>query len=430
MATNRTGLEKIKNSTSDITPGAKPTRSAKLRTFSSLANPTFRLYFLGMFIQAAASNTSMMVRSLLVYRLTGSAAILGVVALVSTVPHIITSLYGGAIADRIPKKYIILFGLGIFGVMSLGVALSLTFGFLTAKTWWILAIDSIGFYSLIGLQIPARHAIIREVVGREQLMNAISLNSMGANTWMLIAPAAAGFLIDSFGFTAVYYVMAGIYGLSALFIAIMPRTSGPSHSHQSAWKATIDGLRYIRSEPNIMAILVFSMAFIVFAQPFQQIMPLFTDGIFKVGAKGLGVLRSVTGVGAIATGLILASLPNKKRGIMMVLGTLLTGLALVGFSFTKAWPLAIGTVFVLGIGQMARQALSNTLTQSFTTDEYRGRVMGVYDMQISFHLVGVWALGMMSEAFGAPWALGSFSIALVITCVATLFFSQRLRKME
>jgi MFS family permease len=169
-----------------------------VRTFSSLSHPVFRRYFIAMLFHTAAFNMHQITNPLLVYRITGSAALLGVVSLAGSIPHIFFALLGGSIADRMHKKHILFATLAAFAAVALNLSILLTFGILNPSTWWILLINAVLQSSLMGLMIPTRHAIIREIVSGEQLMNAVALNSMGANVFLLLAPAAAGFIIDGF----------------------------------------------------------------------------------------------------------------------------------------------------------------------------------------------------------------------------------------
>ena len=150
-----------------------------VRTFSSLSNPVFRRYFIAMLFHTAAFNMHQITSPLLVYRITGSAVLLGIVSMACSIPHIFFALLGGSIADRMHKKHILFVTLAAFAAVALNLAILLTFGVLNPSTWWILLINAVLQSSLMGLMIPTRHAIIREIVSGEQLMNAVALNSMG-----------------------------------------------------------------------------------------------------------------------------------------------------------------------------------------------------------------------------------------------------------
>ncbi|MFC2006188.1 MFS transporter, partial [Chloroflexota bacterium] len=285
-----TGLEIDRGSRSRIS-------LVNMRTFSSLKNPVFRLYYGAMLGQMASMNMQMLARSLLIYRLTGSAAILGGLSLAHALPMLCLSLFGGAIADRVQKKYVLLIGQASSAVISLGIALALTLGYLSAErtgSWWILVVASALQGTIMGLMMPSRQAIIREIVSGEQLMNAVSLNTLGMNTLRLLTPALTGFLIDAFDFKAVYFAMTGVYLVSVTFISFLPLTGKVAARGSSALADIKEGLQYIRHETTILFILGFTLFAVVLSMPYMFLMPIFTDDILKVGATGMGVLLSVS----------------------------------------------------------------------------------------------------------------------------------------
>ncbi|MFC1932330.1 MFS transporter [Chloroflexota bacterium] len=404
-----------------------------LKTFTSLKNPVYRLYYGGIMGQRAAMNMQMIARSLLIYRLTGSAAILGMMALAHALPMLFLSLFGGVIADRVQKKYVLLIGLGSSAVLSLGVALALTWGYLSAErggSWWILIVASVLQGTIMGLMIPSRQAIIPEIVSEEQLMNAISLDMLGQNTLRLMAPALTGFLVDAFDFDAVYYVMAGMYLIGTVFIVFMPLTSTMTLRGGGALADIKEGFNYVRRETTILLLLIFTLFVVVLSMPYMMLMPIFADDILKVGATGMGVLISVSGAGAVIGSLILASLPDKKRGVILLVSSLILGLALAGFSFSSSWPLSLVLMVFVGLGQTGRMTLGNTMIQYYVDDEYRGRVMSFYMMEFGLMSLGVFAAGLLAETIGVQWSVGGFAIVLAFLCILTLIFVPRLRKLD
>ncbi len=383
--------------------------------------------------QRGAMNMQMMARSLLIYRVTGSAAILGAMSLANALPQMFFALFGGVIADRVQKKYVLLVGQASSAVVALAIALTLTAGYLSverAGSWWILVVASVLQGTIQGLMIPSRQAIIHEIVSGEQLMNAVALNTMGMNMLRLLAPAAAGFLIDAFDFAAVYYAMAGMYLIAVVFISLMPLTSTITVRGGSTLSEIQKGLQYIRREPTILFVLTFALLTVVLSMPYMRLLPVFSEDILKVGAKGLGVLLSVSGVGAIAGSLILASLPNKKRGLMLILSGLIMGIALIGFSFSNSWYLSLGLIAFIGFGQAGRMTLGNTLLQYYVEDEYRGRVMAIYMMEFGMASFSAFAAGLLAESIGIQWSVGGLSIILVIIACLTLIFIPRIRRLD
>ena len=405
----------------------------KLRTFASFKNPTYRIYYGGMIGQMAAMNMQNLARSLLIYRLTSSPAILGIMSFAGAIPMLIFSLYGGVIADRLQKKYVLLIGQIISAIVSIIVAIALHTGYMSAEnseSWWILIVTSLLQGATMGLMQPSRQAIISEIVSEEELMNAISLNTMGMNTLQIIAPAITGFLIDAIGFAAVYYAMTGTYLVAVVFFALLPKTSAVASVRTKAIDNIKDGLKYVRNDKPIFLVLMFSLIVVVLSMPYGMLMPIFAEDILKVGASGMGILLSVAGIGSICGSIVLASLPNKKRGVMMLASGILLGIALSVFSFSKSWPLSLAFIVLVGLGQTGRMTLSNTLIQYYVNNRYLGRVMSIYMMQFGLTSFGTFIAGMLAEAVGTPWALGSFSMVLLVASIGAMFFLPTLRKLE
>ncbi|MFC2016117.1 MFS transporter [Chloroflexota bacterium] len=416
-----------------ITRGGRGRISLGKQTFRSLKNPVFRLYYGGMLGQRASMNMQMIARSLLIYRLTGSAAILGGMALAQALPMLFLSLFGGVIADRVQKKYVLLAGMVSSAVVSLGVALTLTLGYLSVErtgSWWILIAAGLLQGIIMGLMIPSRQAILPEIVSEEQLMNAVALDTLGMNTLRLLAPALSGFLIFAFDFGAVYYTMTGMYLMGTVVIAFMPLTGTMSLRGGGALADIKQGFQYIRRETHILLILAFTLFAVVLSMPYIMLMPIFVDDILKVGAVGMGVLISVSGIGAITGSLVLASLPNKKRGLMLLISSLILGLALAGFSFSSSWYLSLALIIFVGLGQAGRMTLGNTLLQYYTEEEYRGRVMSIYMMEFGLTSFSTFAAGLLTEAMGVQWAVGGFAMVLVLLSILTLVFFPKIRELD
>lgn len=404
-----------------------------LRTFSSLTSPVFRLYYGAMLGQMAAQNMQMMARSLLIYRLTGSAALLGVMSLANALPMLFLSLYGGVIADRVQKKYVILVGELGSAVVALSIALTLTLGYLSderAGSWWILIVASLAQGAIFGFMMPSRQAMIPEMVGEDRVMNAVALNAFGMNMLRLAAPAAAGFLVDMLGFEAVFYTMTGLYLMAAAFIALMPLTGKATLSGRGALADMAEGFRYVRRETVIFLILVVTLLTVLLSMPYMTLLPIFTEDILNVGATGLGVLISVSGIGAMVGSITLASLPDKRRGLLLLVCALILGLALVGFSFSTSWHLSLIMIGFVGLGQAGRMALGSSLLMYYVEGAYLGRVMSFYMMEFGLTSFSVFLAALMAEAVGVQWSVGGLAIVLVFLCVGMLVLVPRFRRLD
>ena len=412
-----------------------------VRTLSSFKNPVYRLYYGAMMGQMAAMNMQMFARSWLMYRLTGSPLIMGAMSFAHAIPMLSLSLFGGVIADRVQKKYVMLFGQVGSTMVTLGVALTLTLGFIgpertltilgiTMPSWSILVVASVFQGTIMALMMPSRQAILPEIVGEEQLMNAVSLNTLGMNTFRIFAPAATGLLINVLDYEGVYYVMTGLYVIAVAFVFFIPPTSTMTVRGGGAFQGIKEGFQYLRHETILIIILIFTLFVVVLSMPYQFLLPVLCDRVLNVGEEQAGVLVSVSGIGAITASLILASLPNKKRGLMLLVSSVALGVALVFFSFSTSWYLSMGLIVVIGITQTARMTLGNTLIQYYVDDEYRGRVMSIYMMEFGLTSFGTFAAGVMAEGIGVQWAVGSFAAVLVVMAILALAFLPRIRKLD
>ena len=410
-----------------------------LRTFTSLKNPVFRLYFGAMLGQMAAMNMQLIARSLLVFALTGSGTALGIMALGNALPMLFFSLFGGVIADRVEKKKVLWVGQASSAVVSLAIALALVFDFLSAErsgSWIILVVAALVQGTIMGLMMPSRQAMIADIVGEEDLMNAVALNTFGMNLLRLLAPIPVGFVIFLWGYEAIYFAMTGMYVMAVVFISLMPKTGTVSLQGRGALRDVVDGLRYVRHEPTILVILVVIFVVTLLSMPYMMMLPALTRDVLHVDERGFGLLLSTSGIGAMAGSLFLASLPNKKRGLMLIVGSLILALALTGLFFSNswfpsfAWPMAMGFIVFVGIGQTARMTLGNTLLQYYVKDEYRGRVMSLMMMEFGLTSFGVFFAGIMTDMIGVQWAVGGLAIILIFFSIAVLAFVPRLRNLD
>jgi MFS family permease len=404
-----------------------------LKTFSSFKNRVYRLYYAGMLGQMASMNMQHIAGGLLLERLTHSPAIVGAMFLANAIPMLILSLFGGVIADRVEKKYVLLLGQVAFALVSLAVAIALTTGYLSTErsgSWWILFVSSALQGCVMGLVMPSRQAIINDIVNGKDLMNAISLNFMGMNALQLFAPAIAGFLIDAFDFKAIYYTMTGLYIVAVIFFIFMPRVGIKSISKGNPLVDIREGFKYVLKEKVIRLVLFLSFIAVILSMPYTQLMPFFADEILRVGARGMGILMSVSGAGAILASITLASLPNKNRGIIMLGAGVFLGMTLTGFAFSRLWPLSLGMMALVGIGATLRMTLTNTLVQYYVDDNYRGRVMSLFMMQFGLSSLGTFSSGLLAQKFGVQWAVGSFAIVLIIVSILALILFPQLRKLD
>lgn len=415
-----------------------------IKTLDSFRNLSFRLYFFGMAGQWAAQSMQMVVQSLLIYRLTGSAAILGLMALVNAIPQVVLSLFAGVLADRFPKKNLIQISQLVMALCSAGIGIALATGYMSIEhngSWWVLMVTAAFQGVLNALILPARQAIIPELVNKEQVMNAISLNNSGMNIFQFISPAIGGFLIDAFnrgnggpagtgGFQAVYFIMSGLCLLAIIFTNFLPNTGIRASGKRNMFSDVVEGLQYIKRHTIILLVTIFTMICIIVGTPPSSMSSIFADSILKVGATGLGILQSVSGAGALLASLILASLPNKKRGLIMLAGGLCMGLALLVFSFSRIWWLSLVMMAFAGIGKIFHVTPGISLLMSHTDKEYQGRVQSVQMLSVGLGSLATFSIGILTQSIGVQWAMGGFAMFLVLISVLSLSFVPKLRKSD
>ena len=406
-----------------------------LRTFDSLKSPHFRLYFINGILGQAAMHMQGLARPLLVYELTGSTAMLGISAVVGSIPLILISPIGGTLADRIKKKYVVLCGQIWSVILAVTLAILLTLGYLEqghAAAWWILIgaslLDGIG----AGLTGPSFQAMVREIVGAERVMNAMSLNSLGMNVLRIVIPLLTGILIEAYNFAIIFYIMTGIISLGTVFIALIPATP-PQVAVGTAKRAWIDikeGFRYVRNQPSLFLVLALLLVVVLLSMPLGVMMPVFADDILKVGAEGLGKLQSAAGVGATIISVVLASMPNKRRGMMLLVASFFVGITMTLFSFSTIWYVSLVVLFFMGIADTVRMTLGNTLLLYYAKHEYWGRVVSVQAMIFGLSGIGALAASLLAERVNVQWVTGGFAFALIVVSIAMTVFTPRLRKLD
>jgi len=291
------------------------------------------------------------------------------------------------------------------------------------------------------------------LVGENTLMNAIALNAAAMNLIRLTAPAFAGFFIALWSIEGVYYIMAVLYLTGFAFAIRLPQTGKTQLRKIGTIQELKEGLRYIQHNANVLAILFLTLMATILSMPYLFLLPIFAKDIFSVdvsifgkftsvpligslflalaeSSARQGLLISISALGALAGSLTVASMSNRRRGLIFLISLLLAATALVCFSATSSYLLALITFVPLGLGQAGRMALSNTLLQSNTDDSYRGRVMSVYIMNWGVTMVGVFFVSILADNIGVQLAVGGSAGLLALVTIYYLFFTPRIRSLD
>jgi len=285
--------------------------------------------------------------------------------------------------------------------------------------------------AIFSFNMPAQQAIIPELVGEESLMNAIALNSAAMNLTRIAAPALAGLLVGIIGVAGVYWIITACYIVSISGLLMVRVTSTmPVRPDAPMREDLVAGLRYVRHNPTMVTLLALAVIPILFAMPYQMLMPIFARQVLDVGASGYGWLMSMAGVGALAGSLGIASLGDFRRKGLLLLGFgLVFGTALVGFSFSGSFYLSLIILLVVGVGSTGYMALNNTLIQLNTPHEMRGRVMSLFMMTVGLMPLGTLPAGAVAEVVGVAPVVGVGGAIVVVFMVAIALTQRRVRNL-
>jgi MFS family permease len=370
----------------------------------------YRLFFVGQLISLVGTWMQMVAQSWLVYRLTGSSFLLGSVGFASQIPVFLLAFIGGSVADRYNRHKIVI------GTQIASMALAFVLAFLTLtnaiQVWHIFILAA-----LLGVvnafDMPVRQAFTVELVGKEDLMNAIALNSSLFNGARVLGPAVAGILIAGIGdgwcffCNGVSYI-AVIVGL--LMMKMKPRIE--QSQPKSSVNNVLEGFRYVRRTRSIRALLILLAIVSIVGMPYSVFMPIFADKILNGGAKGLGILLGATGLGALAGSLALAA-KKGAQGLGKITAYSCAGFAvsLILFSISRVFWLSFFFLIPVGFCFMVTLASTNTLMQITVPDHLRGRVMSLHVMMfMGMAPFGSLIAGAVAEKIGAPLTIAMGAI--------------------
>ena len=408
-----------------------------LRTFDSLEDRNYRWFFAAMLATFSSMSMQMFVAGWLVFEMTGSYRALGAMSMTNGTANVVMSLVGGVLADRVrSKKLLVQVAQAASATTALALGLLILAGALQVAHVFIAGAMLAGCYSL---SMPARQSLTPEVVGMERLMNAQGLYMTGQSVGRLFMPGVAGWVVGAFGpgegiggAEYVYFLIAAFSVLSLiLLVPVRVLFKRPTNANRGRPLGDlVDGFRYAVREPTMRALLSYNTYVALFAMTITILLPGFGKDVLDIGVDALGLLVSVDGIGALAGGLVIASLPNRRRATMWLLMLAFLGCALVAFASNSVYWLALPLIALVGVGQGAHLSLSTVLVQAYADDRYRGRVLAIYNMEYGLMAYGVFLISMLADVAGPQAAVAVCGIALLVPTVPMLLFSERFRKLE
>ena len=385
--------------------------------FSSLSVKEFRIYWFGMLISLVGSWIQTMALSWLVFQITSSAFLLGVVGFLGSIPVFFLSLFGGVLADRVNKRRILIVTQTVFMFLAFLLAVFTQFKLITVNQIMVIALLN---GTVMAFDGPTRQSIVVELVGKQHLFNAIALNSVAFNSSRIIGPALAGILVAIVGMSGCFYVN-GISFLAVIVALFLIRTGRESVSRKKtrALKELKEGLVFIKNNPDILILISMVGVVSLFGISYMILMPVFAEQVLKVGIKGMGMLMSSSGLGALAGALILARLGDfKHKGILLNASALVFSFALIVFAVSKFYLLSLLALVFIGATGVTSIALVNTIIQTKVGDEFRGRVMSVFMLTFAgFMPFGNLIAGSIAQRLGVS------SCVLISGAICFAFFA-------
>ncbi len=384
---------------------------AAASTFQALRHRNFRLWFFGQLTSLVGTWMQTIAQNWLVYQLTGSAADLGLVNFVGAIPLVPLTLYAGAIADRFEKRRVIFWCQAAMMLLAFLLALLCSTG--AVRLWHVL-----GLAFLLGtaqaLDTPARQAFVVELVGKEDLSNAIALNSGIFHGARVLGPAAAGILVATSGVAGAFFIngasfLAVLLALFLMDVALIRRTGGGRDSTNDL----LGGVRYLRENRVPRAIVLLISLSALFAMPYYVLIPIFAKEILGRDAGAYGVLMSAAGAGAVIGSLFSASrYVGVRKGATVTAGSLAFPFLLLGFSFCRSYAASILLLVSVGFAFVVQNAPANSLLQELVPDHLRGRVMALYvSLFLGLMRVGSLLIGGLAAMTSTPTAIAAVAVA-------------------
>jgi len=398
-----------------------PARQLTLTTQSpwrALSHRNYALFFTGHGLSLCGTWMQSLALAWLVYRLTGSPFLLGVVEFVARAPILVFSVLGGLFADRWPRRRLLI--IAQFGLLLQAAALAaLTLTGRVTIEWIIALAILIGVIS--ALEIPVRQSFVADLVPRADIPSAIGLNSSLFNVARIIGPSAAGVIVAVAGEGLCFLLNALSYLMILACLFAMRLQPQPPREGGNALTLLIEAFRYAWETPHVRAVLAVTAVLSIFAMPYSTLLPVFAQDILKSGPGGLGALMAASGVGAL-----LAAFRHARRGTVKGLGrsiarsVALFGIGLLIFSWSRSFWLSAAAMITIGYGMVSSLAGTNILLQSLVPDRLRGRIVSFFTTLS----LGVTVFGSLLAGTGATYASASWTLTCggVVTIISAALF--------
>jgi MFS family permease len=413
----------------------KPATSRRSGMFRALSHRNYRLFWTGAFLSNVGTWMQAVAQGWLVLQLTNSPFWLGLDAFMATAPAFIFTLLGGVFADLIDRRRLLIYTQVVAGLAALGLAALVATE--VVDRWMVL-----GFSFVTGccmaLASPSYLAMTYDLVGREDLANAIAMNSTQFQLSRVVGPALAGVAFRVFGLAGCF-LANGLSFIAVVAALWMVRTERHSNSaahsvkdRRALWRDLIEGFSYVRNRPRVSSLLLLAAVNSFFGAPYFTMVPIYARDIFHLGETGLALMMGIAGAGAFLGALLVAYLGDfRRKGWFVLGGAIIFGLCITGFALSSRLTLSLVFLFGLGFALVVSVSLTNTLLQKLVTDQMRGRVMSMFILSFMGTMpIGNILAGSASSHYGPQITLAVGGLVVTIVGMGVSIFNKRLRELH
>ncbi|MBE0580836.1 MFS transporter [Devosia sp.] len=406
-----------------------PDQTSRPGTFTALRYRNYRLFWYGNAISFIGDWLDQIALSWLVISTTNDPVMLGLVNLGRGLPIMLFALFGGVIADRVNRRTMLICTQLL--AMTVAIGLACTVAFFDASIWLIMALATCRGL-IVAFNLPARHSLVYQLVPREAMASAVSINSITINMAKIIGPLASAAIISTLGITACF--IANALSFTAVMVMLLQLDlpdQKVERKAESLLASLVGGFTYMKSEPVLLMLVAVALVPTFFCQPYIQFLAVFSAQVFDAGASGLGLMTALAAAGSIYGGLLASRLQRDvRRGSTMLVFMGGFGLALILFSAAPSIYWAIPVLFAAGAMHIAYNSSNNTILQLAVDDAYRGRVLSSLFMTRGLMPLGTAAMALLSVPLGPRLAMGMMASVVVVFAIVLWFWMPRLRTLK
>ena len=402
--------------------------------FRALSHRNYRVFWVGAFLSNCGTWMQAVAQGWLVLELTNSSFWLGLDAFMATAPGFVLTLIGGVFADMVDRRRLLIFTQIVAGSAALALAVMISTGVINR---WIVLAFSFLTGSCMALASPSYLAMTYDLVGREDLANAIALNSTQFQLARVVGPTLAGFGFRLFGLAGCFYANGLSYiAVVAALVMVRPQeqtlpAAPASAGKRTLWHDLVEGLSYVRNRPRVFSLLLLSAVHSFFTAPYFAFVPYYARDIFKLGESGLAWMMGMAGAGAFFGALLVAYLGDfRRKGWLVLGGVIAASICVTGFALSTTLALTLVFLFFIGFAIVISVATTNTLLQKLVTDQMRGRVMSMFMLSFMGTMpIGNILAGTLSQKFGTPHTLAAGGLIVTTVAIVVTITNKRLRSL-